>query len=230
MCGRYALTTSTPQLARRLGIEVKTDNDPDGHVPSYNIAPTQNILTCRANRNAEREMSVMRWGLIPSWSKGDSTKFTMINARAESITERPAYRTAFRFRRCLIPADGFYEWQRIDGRKQPYFIAMTSRQPLMFAGVWERWRSAQGESVTSCAIITTDANDTLRPIHHRMPVLLDDDQFENWLDPTLTEAAQLAKMLRPYSGQPMQAYPVSTFVNKALNNDERCWQPISGYP
>ena len=163
MCGRYALRSSTPHLARRLGIEVKSDQDVGGFSPSFNIAPTQNVLACRTNRDANREMCMMRWGLIPSWSKGNSAKFTMFNARAESITERPAYRTAFRFRRCLIPADGFYEWQRIENRKQPFFIGLASKQTLMFAGVWERWRGSEGQAVISCAIITTEANETLSP-------------------------------------------------------------------
>ena len=230
MCGRYALRTSTPQLARRLGVEVKTDSEAEGHQPSFNIASTQNVLTCRSNREDKREMTVMRWGLIPSWSKGDSTKFNLINARAETITERPAYRTAFRFRRCLIPADGFYEWQRVEGRKQPYFIGLESQQALMFAGVWERWRGAEGKTVVSCAIITTEANATLNPIHHRMPVLLDDHQFESWLDPRLTDSGELSGMLLPYTHEPMAAYPVSTFVNKASNNDERCWQSMTDQP
>ena len=227
MCGRYALRTSTPQLARRLGIEVRTDADPQGYAPSYNIAPTQNVLTCRANRDARAEITLMRWGLIPSWSKGESSKFVMINARAETITERPAYRTAFRFRRCLIPADGFYEWQRVAGGTQPFYIALGSHQPLMFAGLWERWRGSEGKSITSCAIITTEANETLKSIHHRMPVLLDDDQFEAWLDPTLTDSDELVGMLNPYTRAPMLAHPVSTFVNKASNNDERCRQSIA---
>ena len=227
MCGRYALRTSTPELARRLGVEVKADSDAHAHAPSFNIAPTQNVLTCRTTRDTSREVKVMRWGLIPSWSKGDSTKFTMINARAETITERPAYRTAFRFRRCLIPADGFYEWQRLEGRKQPFFVALESRRALMFAGVWERWRAREGQSVVSCAIITTEANETLASVHHRMPVLLDDDQFDSWLNPKLTDARELDAMLAPYTREPMVAYPVGTFVNKASNNDERCWQPIS---
>ena len=228
MCGRYALKTSTPELARRLGVEVKPGSEVDTHPPSFNIAPTQNVLSCRSNRDANRELTVMRWGLIPSWSKGDSSKFSMINARAETITERPAYRTAFRFRRCLIPADGFYEWQRVEGRKQPFFIGLESRETLMFAGVWERWRGSEGESVISCAIITTEANHKLNFIHHRMPVLLDDDQFDTWLDPKQTDPARLTSMLRPYRREPMAAFPVSTFVNKAANNDERCWQPITG--
>ena len=230
MCGRYALKTSTPLLAQRLGAEIKTDSESTDHAPSYNIAPTQSILTCRTNRAFEREITLMRWGLIPSWSKGESSKFNMINARAESITQRPAYRTAFRFRRCLIPADGFYEWQRCNGRKQPYFIGMESRQPMMFAGIWERWRGEQGHYITSCAIITTAANKTLNRIHHRMPVLIDDHQFASWLDPALTDAKQLTEMLLPYTTNSMQTYPVSTFVNKTLNNDERCWQPLSYQP
>ena len=227
MCGRYALKTSTPALAKRLGVDTKADSECTDHGPSYNIAPTQDILTCRVNRDAKREITSMRWGLIPSWSKGDSSKFNMINARAESITERSAYRTAFRFRRCLIPADGFYEWQRFNGRKQPYFIRLESRQPIMFAGIWERWRSDKGRYITSCTIITTQANETLSPIHHRMPVLIDDDQFEAWLDPGLTNTKSITEWLRPYTRQPMQAYAVSTFVNRAVNNDARCWQPLS---
>ena len=225
MCGRYALRTSTPQLARVLGVEA-IPNESVGQ-RSYNIAPTQAIATCHADAHGKRQLSAMRWGLIPSWSKGDSAKFNMINARAETITEKPAYRTPFKYRRCLIPVDGFYEWRRNNGEKQPYFIRLRSNEPFTFAGIWEKWKSGPGETVTSCAIITTDANAALSPIHHRMPVIIAPQIYADWLDPKQTDPQQLVAMLTQYDSEAMEAYPVSTYVNKAANDDELCWQPLA---
>ena len=228
MCGRYALRTSTPKLARLLGVEPKSISDRvDSFEPSYNIAPTQSVLACRSNREFTPELVTMRWGLIPSWSKGDTGKFSMINARAETINERPAYRTAVRFRRCLIPADGFYEWQRRPEVKQPYFIGLRSAEPFAFAGIWERWKDANRQSLISCSIITTEANQALRAIHYRMPVILEEADYEKWLNPRVTNRDEIAPMLRPYADEAVISYPVSSFVNKAANNDERCWQSIA---
>ena len=225
MCGRYALRSSTPTLAKALGAEPRGIADDTGR--SFNIAPSQSVLTCRATATGSRELVQMRWGLIPSWSKGDSHKFNMTNARAESITEKPAYRTPFRYRRCLIPADGFYEWRRTESHKQPYFIRMRDGAPFAFAGVFEKWKPKDGGAVTSCSFITTDANETLSPIHHRMPVIIDTDHYEAWLYPTSTDPNHLTPMLTRFDANLMEAYPVSTFVNKAANDDERCWQPIA---
>lgn len=230
MCGRYALRSSTPALARMLGIDLETSANAPEFAPSFNIAPTQGAPVCRVGGEGHRVLRIMRWGLIPSWTKGDSAKFSMINARAETLTQKPAYRTPFRFRRCLVPADGFYEWQRVDGRKQPFLIRRRDELPFMFAGLWERWRKSEDEVIDSYSIITTDANQTLRPIHERMPVILDPADFDRWLDREENDTAKLQPLLRPCRDDDMLAHPVSTFVNKPANNDERCWQPLTAPP
>ena len=228
MCGRYALKTSTPELAQMLGVDLTSVPEAGAELePSYNIAPSQPVLTCYTDKMHKRRLARMRWGLIPSWSKDGASKFSMINARAETIAEKPSYRTPFRFRRCLIPADGFYEWRKMGEQKQPHFIRMRNAAPFAFAGVWERWKPADGTAVVSCSIITTTANETLTPIHHRMPVILASDSFGEWMNPELTDSDALLPLLAPYENQAMEAYAVSTFVNKPANNDERCWQALS---
>ena len=228
MCGRYALKTSTPELARMLGVNMSCVPSAGAELePSYNVAPSQPVVSCHLGRMGDRRLARMRWGLIPSWSKDGASKFPMINARAETIMEKPSYRTPFRFRRCLIPADGFYEWQKIGERKQPHFIRMRSREPFAFAGIWERWKPSEGTAVVSCSVITTTANDTLQPIHPRMPVILERDSFDAWMDPKLTDAEVLSAYLKPYPAEAMESHPVSSFVNKPVNNDERCWQALT---
>lgn len=228
MCGRYALKTSTPNLAAMLGVDI--DSVPDAgsaYEGSCNIPPSQSVLTCYSDKNGERRLARMRWGLIPGWSKDGAAKFAMINARAETIDEKPAYRTAFRRRRCLIPADAFYEWRKRGNHKQPYCIRMRDESPFAFAGVWERWKPEDGEPVYSCSIITTLANDTLTPIHPRMPVILSPKDYGSWVDQPKPERDSLLALLKPHAPEPMVAFPVSTFVNKPENDDERCWQALA---
>jgi putative SOS response-associated peptidase YedK len=228
MCGRYALKTSTPELARMLGVDISSVPDAGAELESsYNVAPSQPVVSCYVDKMGDRRLARMRWGLIPSWSKDGSSKFSMINARAETITEKPSYRTPFRFRRCLVPADGFYEWRKVASGKQPYFIRMRTTRPFAFAGIWERWKPAHGSAVISCSVITTIANETLHPIHPRMPVILSPESFDAWMDPKQTDAATLLPLLEPYPAEAMEAYPVSSFVNKPANNDERCWQALA---
>jgi len=234
MCGRYALRTSTPRLARMFGVEAAAAA-PD-RPPRYNIAPTQPVPVCRAVPDAgdhgepgapQREIANLRWGLVPRWAKSAREEYRMINARAETVASKPAYRSPFRHRRCLVPADGFYEWQRVGGRKQPCFICLEDQAPFAFAGLWERWEGGEDGAIESCSIITTRANDALAPIHERMPVILPETHWERWLDPGFADTGALEQMLVPCPAGAMQAWPVSTFVNNPRNDDERCLEPLA---
>ena len=169
--------------------------------PRYNIAPTQDVAAVRA-ADSGRELVALHWGLIPSWAKERSIGARMINGRSETVAEKPSFRSALKSRRCLIVADGFYEWQKLGARKQPFFIALADRRPFAFAGLWERWAGEGGEPVESCTILTTTANEAIAPIHDRMPVILDREHHGVWLDRGVTDAAALLPLLRP---QPAEA-------------------------
>jgi putative SOS response-associated peptidase YedK len=171
-------------------------------------------------------MKQMRWGLIPSWAKDPSIGNRMINARAETIAEKPAFRAALKKRRCLIPADGFFEWQKLGNVKQPVRIVLKSRQPFGFAGLWEQWVAPDGEGILSCTIITTEANELLKPIHDRMPVILMQDVEAVWLDPKIQETEKLLPLLRQYPPEQMEFYPVSREVNSPAHDTPDCIVPI----
>ena len=220
MCGRYSLIADINELEERFGFV----SGGLTHVPNYNVAPTQNVLTV-VNRE-EREATHMRWGLIPSWAKSASVGIRMINARAETVAERNSFRTAFRRRRCLILADGFYEWQRNGSKKRPLRITMADGEPFAFAGLWETWKDPEGELVRSCAIITTEANDLVRPIHDRMPVILPRELEDLWLDTNVQEPVALSQILTPYPGNGMDAYEVSPLVNSVRNNVPELIVPV----
>ncbi len=223
MCGRYDLHTSVHELLRLL--RAKLGALPD---PSFNIAPTRKIAVIRETEPGQREAIGIRWGLVPSWSKGPDSGYSMINARAETVTEKPAFRNAFRARRCLILADGFYEWQRSASGKQPYYVTVTDdRYPFLMAGLWERWRDPQGGVIESCAIITTEANGVVANIHDRMPVILDRDDSERWLAPGAAEDPALVELLQPYPDELTQMWPVSQYVNSASNDDPQCKMPLA---
>lgn len=170
-------------------------------------------------------MDLLHWGLIPSWSKDPEIGSRMINARAETLHEKPSFRAAFRRRRCLIPADGFYEWQRLERKKQPYYFCRNDHQPFAFAGLWEHWESADGE-IESCTIVTTAANDLLKSIHDRMPVILQPEDYDLWLDPQVQETDRLQHLLFPDEDSPFIRYPVSTKVNRPQNDDPDCIEAI----
>lgn len=184
--------------------------------PSYNIAPSQQVVACRRTEMGWRELSLLRWGLIPRWAKDPKTGYSMINARAETVADKPAYREAFKHRRCLIPTDGFYEWKPGKSRKQPYFIHRKDGEPFAFAGLWEHWE-LENFKVESCTIIVTQANELIAHIHDRMPVIVDRGDYEQWLDPEQGKEALLS-MLKPYPEKEMEAYPVGLAVNKPANN------------
>lgn len=209
MCGRYQLT---PPADWEEAYDVA---EPPEVVPRFNIAPTQPVIAVRPRRTGGREAAWLRWGLVPSWADDPSLGARAINARAETLATRPAFRDAFRSRRCLIPATGFYEWRRTGKVRQPYLIGLGGT-PFAFAGLWDRW-SGPGGPVESCTIVTTDANAQVAPLHDRMPVLLDRADYERWLDPA-ARPADLSSLLRPWRGE-LLVQPVSTRINDVENDD-----------
>jgi len=194
--------------------------------PRYNVAPTQPIATVLVV-TGDRKLRLMRWGLVPSWAKDLSIGSRMIYARAETIAEKPSFRTAFRERRCLIMADGFYEWARKGKTRQPFHIANRDKSPFGFAGLWERWNPPQGgDPVESCTIITTSANTVVGELHDRMPVVLEPRDYDLWLDPSIHEPDRLLPLLRQYPAEKMESYPVNTLVNSPTNESASCLEPI----
>ena len=221
MCGRYTLRTPVEKLAEEFGFDATSVELP----PNYNVAPTQEVAAV-LSEGGERRLELLRWGLIPSWADDPGIGSRMINARAETAPEKPSFRRAFRERRCLIPADGFYEWKRMNGTKQPYYIRMREGRPFAFAGLWEGWKDDGGPEIRSCAILTTAPNALAGEIHDRMPVILPAGAYDAWLDPE-AEKEELVALLAPYPEAEMEAYPVSRFVNSPSNNDPRCIEPAA---
>ena len=218
MCGRYRLARKKEILAETFDVE----NDVDW-IPRYNVAPGQNVAVVRQDATRPvRSFSLMRWGLIPFWAKDANVGYKMINARAETLTEKPAFREPLQSRRCLIPADGFYEWSKKDKEKSPYCFALGDDSIFAFAGIWARWKNPKGESVETCSIITTSPNSLLADIHGRMPVILERDSYDIWLDPGLKRADDLLGLLKPYRSDTMRRYRVSSRVNHVKNEDPEC--------
>ena len=221
MCGRFTLTADQDSFEDRFSF---TGFDL-GWVPSYNIAPTQEVLTV-TNDGAENRAELMRWGLVPSWAKDPKIGNRMINARAETLAEKPSFRTAFRRRRCLIVADGFYEWKREGKKKMPMLITAGSDRLFAFAGLWETWKQPDDSWLLTCAIITTSANDFMTSIHDRMPVILPRESEDLWLDSDEQDSAMLSELLLPYDSNQMEAYEVSTLVNSPRNNSPELIAPV----
>ncbi len=222
MCGRFTLRTPAHALAEAFGVPERPNL-----APRYNIAPTQAVAAVR-RADGGRELVMLRWGLIPAWAKDAVIGNRMINARAETVADKPAFRAAFRHRRCLIAADGFYEWRKTGGgAKQPYHIRLESGAPFAIAGLWERWRPPDGEAVESCTLITTAANALLAPIHDRMPVIVGPEDYDAWLDPEPPSAGALTALLRPYPADRMSAFAVSRVVNDPRNDTEACIAPAA---
>ena len=223
MCGRYRLSR------RKQLVEEYFDTSPseDEWAPRYNIAPTQPVpVILQHPKEPRREMSLVRWGLIPSCAKGSSISASLINARSETAATKPAFRDAFRLRRCLIPADGFYEWQKTVKAKQPYCFEVNDGALFAFAGLWDRWKDPSGQWVKTCSILTTTPNAVTSSIHDRMPVILDPDNYDLWLDPGMTNVEAVSEMLKPYDAGMMRCYPVSTRVNHVANDDAECSAPV----
>lgn len=213
MCGRFSLTVSADELLAELGIEPPAD-----YSPRYNVAPTQNVLAIAEGKDGERRLGVLRWGLVPHWAKDVSVGARMINARGESVGGKSAFREAFDRRRCLIVADGFYEWRKDGGRKVPLRFVRPDGAPFTFAGLWERWRQPDGNDLHSCTILTTTPNALVAPVHDRMPVIIAPEDRDRWLDRNL-EGARVQDLVAPPPDDALEAYAVPDLVNNVANDN-----------
>ena len=221
MCGRFTLRSSGESVAEAFGLPEVPDL-----LPRFNIAPGQPVAVVRQMPQAQdRQLAYLRWGLIPAWVDDPSIGDRLANARSETAATKPSFRRAFRSRRCLVVADGFYEWKTTTGRKQPYFVGLKNDRPFGLAGLWERWEKGD-DPVESCTVLTTGANELMRPIHERMPVVIPPEQYGLWLDPRCQDTEKLAKLLRPYPAKDMLAYRVSALVNNARNDVPQCVEAI----
>jgi putative SOS response-associated peptidase YedK len=222
MCGRFSLTLEPADLQDAF----PEFSFPAQGAPRYNVAPSQPILCLPNNGTDKADFYV--WGLIPSWAKDPTIGNRMINARAETLSEKPSFRSAYKNHRCLIFADGFYEWQARPGEKSkaPHFFRLKSRTPFVFAGLWELWQPPDGSEVLSATIITCEPNEKVAPIHNRMPVILHRDAYTQWLDPAPQMPIRLDNLLTPYPADEMEAYPVSTLVNSPGNDRAECIVPV----
>ena len=223
MCGRY-------RLSRRKQIieeQFDTADWQDDWSPRYNIAPTQPVPVIRQHpKEPIRQISTMRWGLVPYWAKDPSITTGTINAKSETAATKPAFRDPLKFRRCLIPADGFYEWQRRGNSKQPFCFEVNNGGLFAFAGLWDGWKDSSGRWVKTCSILTTTPNAVTSAIHDRMPVILDPNSYDLWLDPGMQNVAAISELLKPYDARLMRCYPVSTRINHVANDDAECSRPV----
>ena len=219
MCGRYTLTKEERRLQERYGI---IEHEP--FQPRFNICPTQDAPVLLIDENPK--IKSLRWGLIPFWAKDAKIGNSLINARCETIHEKPPYRAAFKKRRCLIPADGFYEWMKVPGGKQPMHIRLKNGEPFAFAGVWEFWKNAEEKPLLTFSIVTTEPNELLAQVHNRMPVIVAQNDYDQWLDPKLTAREQLESLFRPYPAEAMEFYPISTMVNNPRIEHPKCIERI----
>jgi putative SOS response-associated peptidase YedK len=219
MCGRYRLSRRKQAIEEYFG-SVSGDED---WTPRYNIAPTQPVPVIRQNpKEPIREFSFMRWGLIPHWAKDPSIAAKMINARSETAASTPAFRDPLKFRRCLIPTDGFYEWKRTLTGKQPFCFEVNESELFAFAGIWDGWKNAEGQWIKTCSILTTTPNAVTATVHERMPVILDRGSYDLWLDPGMQNVAAISELLKPCDATLMSLYPVSTRINNVRNDDAEC--------
>ena len=222
MCGRYRLSRRKEIIEQYFG-SAPWDDDWE---PRYNIAPTQAVPVIRQHpKEPVRKLSLMRWGLIPHWAKDSSGPAGMINARAETASTKPAFRDPLKFRRCLIPADGFYEWRKGGASKQPFCFEVHDGELFAFAGLWDGWKDASGTWIKTCTILTTTPNAVAATVHDRMPVILDPDSYDVWLDPGIVDAQVVSELLKPCNACVMRSYPVSTRINHVANDDAECSQP-----
>ena len=222
MCGRFVQVSRLETVQKVFNISTPTFDT----TPNYNIAPTQQILAVIKHNN-ENKLEKLYWGLVPFWAKDINIGSKMINARAETVSEKPSFRHAFKQQRCLIPTDGFYEWKGEPGQKQPFFVTTHSDEPFAFAGLWETWANKESnEAYKSCTIITTESRGAIREIHHRMPAILTPTFYEKWLNTDMQDPKALEKILQEGVIRDIQFYPVSTYVNSAKNNDPSCIEPI----
>jgi putative SOS response-associated peptidase YedK len=226
MCGRFTLRAPASVVAEQFALF-----DVEPFAPRFNIAPSQSVAVVRCvaePAGVRRELALLRWGLVPSWADDPAIGNRLINARSETAAEKPAFRAAFRRRRCLVVADGFYEWQKVNSHKQPYFIRFRDDRPFAIAGLWESWEGVDHSAVESCVLLTTGPNELMRPIHDRMPVILPRETHDLWLDPGVEDSPRLVPLLVPYPAEPMAAYPIGTLVNNPRHDDPRCIEQIEG--
>jgi putative SOS response-associated peptidase YedK len=218
MCGRYRVSKRKKAIEEHF--DAVSGEGEEDWIPRYNVAPTQPVPVIRQHpKEPVRQLSMMRWGLIPSWAKDASSSARMINARAETAATQPAFRDAMKSRRCLIPADGFYEWKKTGKTKQPYCFEVNEGKLFAFAGLWDRWKNPAGEWIRSCSILTTAPNAVTAPVHDRMPVILDPGDYNLWLDPGMNDAAAASELLRPFDARLMRFYAVSAQINNANHDD-----------
>ena len=223
MCGRFTLSSNLDDLQGRFGFKARDLE----YRPRYNIAPTQAVMVVTLDpKNGSRQAESMRWGLVPFWAKDLKIGYRMINAQSETAATKPAFRAAFRKRRCLILADGFYEWRKNGKEKIPTYIFQRSKSPFAFAGLWETWKSPEGDHIRSCTILTTTANELIQPIHNRMPVILSQETEPLWLDSMTEEAETLSQLLLPAPAEELTTIIVSNLVNSARNQGEECVLPV----
>jgi putative SOS response-associated peptidase YedK len=223
MCGRYRLSRRKQAIEEYFG----TVSGEEDWNPRYNIAPTQPVAVVRQNpKEPIREFSLMRWGLIPHWAKDPSIAANTINAKSETAAMKPAFRDPLRLRRCLIPADGFYEWKRTGTSKQPYCFEVRDGELFAFAALWDGWKDASGKWVKTCSILTTTPNAVTSTVHDRMPVILEPDCYDLWLDPGMKDVDAVSELLNPYDARKMRCYPVCSRINHVANDDEECSKPI----
>lgn len=227
MCGRFALDTDAQTLVDTFDLTGSSAEMAARIEPRYNIAPTQPVTAVRLHPHTNHhEMTFFTWGLIPSWAKDPKFGSRLINARSETVAEKPSFRSAYKRRRCLIPVSGFYEWHQLDsGQKQPMYIHPTDTPLFVFAGLWEWWQSADGSEIESCTILTTRPNSFMATIHNRMPVILRENQFTDWLNPHSNVHPN--HFFTPYPEEKMATYPVSTFVNSPRNDSAQCLAPLA---
>lgn len=217
MCGRFVRFSPLNNLLAQMGVP-QTQPLPS---VSYNLAPSDALLVIRNTDRGQREWVALKWGFLPHWAKDPQLR-QPINARSEEVHKKPYFRDAFRHRRCLVVFDGWYEWRQLAGRKQPYYVTLKGEPPFAFAGLWDHWQRMDDPATETCCILTTEANESLKTIHPRMPVVVAPDNYDRWLDPAVVTRDSLAGILVPYPGDAIQSWPVSTWVNKPEHNDQRC--------
>ena len=222
MCGRFILTSPGKDMQDQFELQ----HEPE-LTPRYNIAPTQMVLVVRFDQETTvKQFEMLKWGLVPFWAKDASIGPRLINARCETLGQKPAYRAAFKSRRCLIPTNGFYEWMKEKEKKQPYLIRLADESLFALAGLWEHWKGPDGAIIESCTVITTEANDLLRPIHDRMPVIIPKNDYDSWLNPEMLGQETFQSLLQPYPSHEMVFFPVNPKVNKATYENPDCIEPV----
>ncbi|MEA2103251.1 MAG: SOS response-associated peptidase [Candidatus Cloacimonadota bacterium] len=223
MCGRFAQINTPEKIAQEFDV-LQTTMDFE---PSYNVAPSNDVaVVIYDHHKGVKKLGTMRWGLIPNWAKDKSVGYKMINSRSESLTEKPSFQIPFTRKRCLIPASGFYEWKKQDNRKIPFYFHLKNREIFGFAGIFDKWISSEGKNIFSCSIITTSANELVKEVHHRMPVILSKQSENIWLDNSRYDKNELLSFLKSYEPNEMQTYQVSPFVNSPQNNSVECIKPL----